>query len=403
MSYRLGKYEFNSAAAYQAAKRDQFRIARLKKDGRSTAEIARNYKRQIRDLDLQFETELGLDFVKEQNQKAFIEETSFGRYMQPGAYRYTDEELYAEADDAVPDRPSRLPIKVRRGVNVPLIFRRASMAILGAALLFVIYTFAREAYHDYISDQNLARIQQMSEDAPESDVPTDVTAAETEGSVSTTEVIPQQAQSAWTTTYGPNEVAEDRILAQYEALYQMNNDLAGWVTIPETKVNYPVMFTEGDNDYYLAHDFDGNPDKNGLLVMDKRCYRDGTGSHVLIHGHNMKTGFMFGQLKKYKDRAFYEAHPRIYFDTLYEERVYEIIAVCITSVAAGADEDFKYYDFIRIDDENAFDTYVQQARDESLYDTGREAHYGDELLTLSTCDYTKAEGRLVIIARRHVD
>lgn len=402
MSYRLGNYEFNSAAAYQAAKRDQFRIARLKRDGRSTAEIARNYKRQIRELDLQFETEVGLDFIKDLNRKAFIEETSFARYMQPGAYRYTDEELYADADDAVPDRPSMLPIKVKRGVNVPLIFRRASMTILGAALLFVIYTFAREAYHDYISDLNLARIQQISEDGgTEEVVMADVAAAE-QTAVSDS-VTQQEAENTWTTTYGPNEVAEDRILAQYKALYQMNNDLAGWVTIPETKVNYPVMFTEGDNDYYLSHDFDGNPDKNGLLVMDKRCYRDGTGSHVLIHGHNMKTGFMFGQLKKYKDRAFYEAHPRIYFDTLYEERVYEIIAVCITSVAAGADEDFKYYDFIRIDDEEAFAAYVQGAREESLYDTGREAYYGDELLTLSTCDYTKAEGRLVIIARRHVD
>lgn len=402
MSYRLGKYEFNSAAAYQAAKRDQFRIARLKKDGRSTAEIARNYKRQIREMDLQFETEVGLDFIKEQNQKAFIEETSFARYMQPGAYRYTDEELYADAEDAVPERVQHLPFKVKRGVNVPLIFRRASMAILGAALLFVIYTFAREAYHDYVSDKNLARIQQISEEAPEADVPTDVAAAEAETEV-TQETTETEAPGAWTVSYGPNDVNEDRILAQYRALYQMNNDLAGWLAIPDTKVNYPVMFVEGDNDYYLAHDFDGNADKNGLLVMDKRCYRDGTGSHVLVHGHNMKTGFMFGQLKKYKDRSFYESHPRIYFDTLYEERVYEIIAVCITSVAAGANEDFKYYDFIRIDDEDAFDAYVQGALEESLYDTGREAHYGDELLTLSTCDYTKAEGRLVIIARRHVD
>ena len=71
MSYRLGKYEFNSAAAYQAAKRDQFRIARLKKTGRSTAEIAKNYKRQIRELEMQFETVVGLDFIKDQNRKAW--------------------------------------------------------------------------------------------------------------------------------------------------------------------------------------------------------------------------------------------------------------------------------------------------------------------------------------------
>ena len=398
MSYRLGKYEFNSAAAYQAAKRDQFRIARLKKTGRSTAEIARNYKRQIREMDIQFETEVGLNFIKEQNEKAFIEETSFARYMQPGAYRYTDEELYTEPDGTTYARAQSVG---KSNINIPLIFRRSSMVVLGAALLFVMYTFGREAYHDYISDKNLAKIQEIS-----------VQAAEPEGEEAPEEEAVQESTvyteaeglpSAWTTVYGPNDVNEDRILAQYRALYGMNNDLAGWVTIPDTKVNYPVMFVEGDNDYYLAHDFEGNADKNGLLVMDKRCYRDGTGSHVLIHGHNMKTGFMFGQLKKYKDKSFYVNHPRIYFDTLYEERVYDIIAVCITSVNADANEDFKYYDFIRIDDEAAFTTYVEQAREESLYDTGTEAYYGDELLTLSTCDYTKTNGRLVIVAKRHVD
>lgn len=402
MAYKLGKYEFDSAAQFQAAKRDQLRISRLKKDGRSTAEVARNYKRQVRELDMQFETIVGLDFIKELNRKAFIEEDSLARYMRPTAYRYVDESLYI---DELPDEDEthiRMPIRVKPGVNVPLIFRRASMAILGAALLFVIFTFAREAYHDYLSDRNLARIQQMSVQAAEAEA---VVTEEPEQAPAEQVQPVQEAEQAVhpTQTYGPNDVNVDRILPQYRALFDMNNDLAGWVAIPETKVNYPVMFVEGDNDYYLAHDFEGNPDKNGLLVMDKRCYRDGTGSHVLIHGHNMKTGFMFGQLKKYKDRAFYEAHPRIYFDTLYEERVYDIIAVCITSVAENANEEFKYYDFIRIDDEDSFHAYVTGALEESLYDTGAEAYYGDELLTLSTCDYTKAEGRLVIIARRHVD
>ena len=169
MAYKLGKYEFDSAAQFQAAKRDQLRISRLKKDGRSTAEVARNYKRQVRELDMQFETIVGLDFIKELNRKAFIEEDSLARYMRPTAYRYVDESLYI---DELPDEEEthiRMPVRVKPGVNVPLIFRRASMAILGAALLFVIFTFAREAYHDYLSDRNLARIQQMSVQAAEAD------------------------------------------------------------------------------------------------------------------------------------------------------------------------------------------------------------------------------------------
>ena len=194
-------------------------------------------------------------------------------------------------------------------------------------------------------------------------------------------------------------VAEGEILPQFASLHEENPDLSGWLSIPGTALDHPVMYKQNDNDYYLSHDFYGKDSKSGLLVLDKRCMPDASGNNILIHGHNMKDGSCFGTLGEYVSEAFYLKHPTILFDTLYEEREYEIMSVFRSSVNAE-DKNFKYYEYINIDNEEDFRIYYLNVKANSLYETGVFASYGDELITLSTCEYSTENGRLVVIGRR---
>ena len=107
---------------------------------------------------------------------------------------------------------------------------------------------------------------------------------------------------------------------------------------------------------------------------------------------------MFGALESYKDKDFYEEHKSIQFDTLTEQAEYEIVAVFKT--VAYSSEGFRYYDFVDAEDEKAFDEYVSKCKEFALYDTGVTAEYGDRLITLSTCEYSAQNGRLVVVAKK---
>lgn len=195
-----------------------------------------------------------------------------------------------------------------------------------------------------------------------------------------------------------NQVDEGEILPKYESLYEKNSDMVGWLKIPGADVDYPVMYKAGDNDYYLGRNFFDEPDVNGLLVLDKRCNSTLKGSNNLIHGHNMNSGKMFGSLKKYLDKETFAANPYIYLDSLYEEHIYQIFAVFKSSVYDENTSDLQYYDFLDLEDEDEFNEYCIKAISQSVYDTGVRPVYGDRILTLSTCDRSKKNGRLVVVA-----
>ncbi|MCM1234349.1 MAG: class B sortase, partial [Ruminococcus flavefaciens] len=112
------------------------------------------------------------------------------------------------------------------------------------------------------------------------------------------------------------------MLAGYAGLYEENKDLAGWISIEGMKIDYPVMQTEDDT-YYLHHDFYGEDSKYGCLYVKEQADLD-AGTNFIIYGHNMKDGSMFGDLELYLKENFYKEHPVISFDTLYEERTYDI-------------------------------------------------------------------------------
>ena len=257
------------------------------------------------------------------------------------------------------------------------------MLSLGAILAVLLALLAHELYGDYLSKSNVSKLQAAA------------SAANVE------EIEFSQVQEETLAASGVQVLSWDgkEILPQYKKLVLQNPDFAGWLNIAGTEVDYPVMHRDDDNDFYLSHNFDGDYDVNGLLVLDKRCSVDGTDNNVMIYGHNMKSGFMFGTLKNYKSRDYYLQHPTIKYSSLYQENVYDIISVFLSSVDETQD-DFRYYDFVEIFNEAEFDAYINGIKEQSLYDIPYTAMYGDHLITLSTCDYTKRDGRLVIVGRK---
>lgn len=189
------------------------------------------------------------------------------------------------------------------------------------------------------------------------------------------------------------------ILDKYADLYEENSDLTGWLSIEGMKINYPVMQCE-DDEYYLHHDFYGNEDKYGCLYVRETADVNTPGTNFVIYGHNMRDGSMFGDLDFYKEEAFFKEHSSISFDTLYEERTYEIVAVFLSRVYREDEEVFKYYDFYEAKTPEEFQDFYENIKSMSLYDTGVTAEYGDTFLTLSTCAYHVEDGRLVVVAKR---
>lgn len=174
--------------------------------------------------------------------------------------------------------------------------------------------------------------------------------------------------------------------------------MAGWLAIEGTIIDYPVMQCE-DNEYYLHHDFYGEDSTHGCLyVKDIADLAEGTNS--IVYGHNMRDGSMFGDLDLYQNKEFYLEHPEISFDTLYEKRSYEILAVFLSQVYNVEDDVFKYYKFYQADTQEEFDDFYENIKALSLYDTGVEAEFGDTFLTLSTCAYHVEDGRFVVVAKR---
>lgn len=196
----------------------------------------------------------------------------------------------------------------------------------------------------------------------------------------------------------PEAPTEPTILPEYQELYELNSDVVGWIKIEDTNINYPVMQTPDEADYYLRRDFYGNYSTGGCLYAREQCDINRPSDNITIYGHRMKNGSMFANLEKYKQQDFLLTHSEITFDTLYEHHTYQIFAVFQTS--ATVNKGFKYHHFVDADSQEDFDEFVATCKSLSLYDTGITPEYGDKLICLSTCDYSLTNGRLVVAAVR---
>lgn len=183
----------------------------------------------------------------------------------------------------------------------------------------------------------------------------------------------------------------------YSELKKENGDLYGWIKIDETRLDYPVMYTPLEPEYYLRRAFDKTSSISGVPFLDG-SYAEG-GNHYLVYGHNMKNGTMFHTLLDYAKPEFWKEHPTILFDTLQESGIYTVIGAFYSRVYYQDETNvFRFYAYPDLSDPALFAEYVNNVAASSLYDTGETAEYGDTLLTLVTCSYHTENGRFVVVA-----
>ena len=204
---------------------------------------------------------------------------------------------------------------------------------------------------------------------------------------------------------GPEMVEIDGVKVQkkFEKLYRDNPDFVGWLTISDTHIDYPVMYTPSSKDggeYYIHRNYEGDYSAAGLPFIDCNCQLEPATDNVIIYGHNMNAGTMFHDLLKYEDQDFYEAHKTFTFDTIYGDGKYEVVAFFRGQILPEESKEFKYYEFVNAGSKEEFDQYVKNLKNMSIIDTGVEVSYGDKLITLSTCAYHVTDGRFAVVAKK---
>lgn len=183
-------------------------------------------------------------------------------------------------------------------------------------------------------------------------------------------------------------------------LKESNKDVVGWIQIQDTIIDYPILQGE-DNEYYLTHNYKKEKTKYGSIYLKKECDIKNNNSNLIIYGHNMKDKQMFNQLLNYKDENYYNEHKKIKIATEQEETEYEIVAVFKSRIFYQDEKGvFKYYDHTKFDSEEEYNDFIENCKKQELYNTGIAAEYGEQLITLVTCEYSQENGRIVIVAKK---
>lgn len=216
---------------------------------------------------------------------------------------------------------------------------------------------------------------------------------------------PQDTSSAESTDKAEESKEPEVVLVEnpYADYFKQNGDMVAWLSIPGMVIDYPVMQTPENEEYYLRKDFYGKKSNGGCLILDTDSSIDPIGTNLMIHGHNMKAKTMFGTLMEYKDKNFYEEHKYITLTTKEVQKNYEVMAVFYSQVYKKSDKVFKFYKFFQADTEEEFNDFYDNVMDLAVYDTGVTAEFGDNLLTLVTCAYHVDNGRFVVVAKEIED
>ena len=201
----------------------------------------------------------------------------------------------------------------------------------------------------------------------------------------------------------PAEPAE--VLPKYRAAYNANNDLVGWITVPNTAIDHPV-YQGDDNDFYLRRDGNKEYLRMGSIFMDYRNSISEFNRNTILYGHNYLNSTMFSDLEKYKDIEFYKTAPVIQFNTIYQEYKWKVFAVFLTTASPELDNGYVFnYIYPTMTEENFVD-FIDEVQKRSLYRTGVEILPQDKILTLSTCtrdldlsSNKQEDARMVVMAR----
>lgn len=268
---------------------------------------------------------------------------------------------------------------------------RVVFLVLLAVFVYSGYSLVAYYVGSYQNEQTYENLAQMLVDRPTIPLPQD--------SDSETVPVETQPEQVLINVRNPETGEMLQVLPEYAQLYTMNPDLVGWISVDDTKINYPVMQTSPDNpNYYLNRNFERKFGSHGCIYANEAADVFAPSDNVLIYGHRMVDLSMFGQLGFYTEKDFWQEHQYIRFDTLKERHLYQVICVFATTAVKG--EGFAYHSFVDAADSSDFNAFIQKCKAMSYYDTGITAEFGDKLITLSTCEYTHNNGRLVVVAKQ---
>lgn len=192
-----------------------------------------------------------------------------------------------------------------------------------------------------------------------------------------------------------NKVHAEPTNTNQETIYEENDDLVGWIQIPDTPIDYPVMSTPRSPNFYLRKNFYKEKSLSGTPFIGEGLSPNA--KSFIVYAHNMKNGSMFGTLEEYEDEEYKNNHRYVYFTTTDEERVYEVVAafrVMLDSLSFG------YYNYCGDWTKEEFDRYFERVFDLSVYNKKDSVSYDNQIMMLSTCSSFIEKERFVVVTKR---
>lgn len=372
-TYRIGRYEFDSREEWEKALKDVKRIRSVVEhlDVDNPEDVLTIYN-MIRDGEVTFSSELGAAFYYDISNR-----------VADNSQQMLEEGMKKSKDiDRPIDENKQKQSRMFKMIGI--------ICILLAVICFGVYT-----YYEYSEREAVRRMESLQEQKGISQAISwyfERIRAKREAEETGTEL--QDTQQEFVT-----EEIEPVVLTEYASLQATYPNLVGWMRIEGTQIDLPVMQTT-DNAYYLNKRIDGSDDINGTLFLDYRADIHKPSTNLIVYGHNMKSGAMFGELKKYLDESFIADHEILQFDSLYEKRYYQLIAVCLSEVGYQDEPGTKYYDFIEAQSEEELNIFLETIRECAVYDKTQDVTLSDSLLTLSTCNSYVEDGRLFVVAKK---
>lgn len=223
--------------------------------------------------------------------------------------------------------------------------------------------------------------------------------AEVEEDFATSTPIVEPGEVVQSTVEPTEAPTPEPVVNPYANLLEQNEDMIAWIQIDDTKIDLPIVQTPEDEDKYLLLDFEGNYNVNGTLLMDTDSDASKPSTNIIVHGHNMKSGEMFGDLDLYADETYAKEHEIITVFYQGVKKEYQVMSTFYSQVYKKTDTVFKFYKFFEATNLEEFNDYYENCKQLALFDTGVEAEFGDEFLTLSTCAYQVENGRFVVVAK----
>ncbi len=168
----------------------------------------------------------------------------------------------------------------------------------------------------------------------------------------------------------------------FDALRETGPDIIGWLTLPDTAINYPVTQKE-DNEYYLHHLYDGTYNKVGCLFADYENQEDFSDRNTIIYGHNMRDGSMFATLNEYDEQSYYDGHPQMYLVTPGGGYIVEIFTAFVARPGESGSDTSPWR--LSFKDDGAYTTWLSEMAGRSVIETDVTVTSSDKVLSLSTC------------------